>query len=63
MNNIRELRNELSSVFYGLKGGQIQPNTASQLSNACGKIISSLKVELQYFDQRKEKPKIPFLAA
>lgn len=63
MNNIRELRNELSSVFYGLKGGQVEPKTASQMTNAAGKIISSLKVELQYYDQRKEKPEIPFLGA
>jgi hypothetical protein len=31
------------------------------MNNSAGKIINSLKVELEYFALRKEKPNIPFL--
>jgi len=62
MNNIRDVRAELAAVFEGLKAGTIKPAEASELNNAAGKIINSLKVELEYYAQRKESPNIPFLA-
>lgn len=61
MKNITEVREQLSEVFAMLKAGSIQPGTATELNNAAGKIINSLKVELEYYSQRKEKPEIPFL--
>lgn len=62
MKNIREVRAELSQVFSDLKAGKLKAAEASELNNAAGKIISSLKVELEYYGQRKEKPEISFLA-
>lgn len=61
MKNITEVRAQLSEVFEMLKSGAIQPGTATELNNAAGKIINSVKVELEYYALRKEKPEIPFL--
>ncbi|VVE82662.1 hypothetical protein [Pandoraea sputorum] len=61
MKNIRDVRAELSKVFDDLKAGRLKPAEASELNNAAGKIINSLKVEIEYYALRKEKPKIDFL--
>ena len=61
MQNIKQLRNELSNVFTGLKDGSIEPKTATEMNNAAGKIINTVKVQLEYAALRKEKPEIDFL--
>lgn len=61
MKTIQELRDELVNVFHGIKSGAIKHADAAELNNSAGKIISSLKVELDYYALRKEKPSIPFL--
>lgn len=61
MKNITEVREQLADVFAQLKSGAISPGVATELNNAAGKIINSLKVELEYFSLRKEKPEIQFL--
>lgn len=61
MNNIKEVRNELSKVFDELKSGQLKSADAKELNNCAGKIINSLKVELEYHALRKETPQIDFL--
>jgi hypothetical protein len=61
MKNITDVRAELSKVFVGLKNGSINPSVASELNNSAGKIINSVKIELEYYALRKEKPEIEFL--
>ena len=61
MKNITDIRLELSSVFDGLKCGTISAKDAKELNNSAGKIINSLKVELEYYALRKEKPDIEFM--
>lgn len=61
MKNIHELRDQLSTVFAELKTGQLKPAIAAELNNAAGKIINSLKVELEYYNLRKETPEIDYL--
>jgi hypothetical protein len=61
MQNMNELRNELSKVFDGLKDGTIKPNEAAEMSNVAGKMINSTKVQIEYYALRKETPKIAFL--
>jgi hypothetical protein len=61
MRNIVELRNELASLFDDLKSGKIERNSAAEMNNSAGKIINSLKVELEYSALRKDKRKIEFL--
>lgn len=62
MNNLKELREELSEVFARLKGGSLDAKDAKELNNSAGKIINSAKVELEYYNLRKETPNIPFIS-
>ena len=61
MNNCDELRKELSQTFAQLKAGEIKPSEAAELANIAGKMISSAKVQVEYYALRKETPVIPFL--
>jgi len=61
MKNINELRENLCKLFDGLKNGEIEAKHAKEMNNAAGKIIGSLKVELEYADLCKIKPSIKFL--
>lgn len=56
-----QLRGELLSVFDGIKSGSIAVPVAKELVNTAGKIISSVKVQLEYAYLRKETPVIEFL--
>lgn len=59
--NITELRLELSESFASLKKDPKRLLQTKELSNAVGKIMSTLKVELEYAKMRKETPKIDFI--
>lgn len=62
MKNVEALRDELATVFAGLKAGTIKPSEAAELANLAGKMINSAKVQVEYYALRKEPPTIPFLA-
>lgn len=61
MKNVNELRDNLAEVFQSLKGGNMDPKTATELANLAGKMINSAKVQVEYYALRKEQPKITFL--
>lgn len=61
MKSIQQVREELAKVFEGVKNGTLNHKDAAELNNSAGKIISSLKVELEYYALRDEKPQIPFI--
>ena len=61
MQNMNELRRELSAVFAGLRDGNVKSSDASELANLAGKMINSAKAQLEYAALRKETPKIAFL--
>ena len=61
MKNMDEVREALSAVYQGLKAGTIKPHEACEMNNACGKIINTVKLELEYYALIKETPKIKFL--
>ncbi len=61
MNNAHNLRTELADVFAKLRAGEIKPNEAAELANLAGKMISSSKVQVEYYALRKEAPHIPWL--
>ena len=61
MKNAEELRDELAQTFAQLKAGAIKPSEAAELANLAGKMISSAKVQVEYFALRKESPRIAFL--
>lgn len=61
MKNIVVLRNELCELFENLKLGDIEPHIASEMNNSAGKIIHTLKVQLEYAALKNEKPEIEYL--
>ena len=61
MNNIVELRNELSELFGNIKRGETDVKQASEMNNCAGKIINSIKAELEYYSLTKQEPDIKFL--
>ena len=62
MKNMDEVRESLTTVYEGLKAGTIKHHDACEMNNACGKIIASIKVELEYYQMLKQAPpRIPFL--
>lgn len=61
MKNIEELRNNLSALFDQIKTGQMDVKAAAEMNNTAGKIISTLKVQLDYAALRKEAPEIDYL--
>lgn len=61
MKNITDLRTDLLQVYEGLRDGSIEVKTAKELSNSAGKIINSVRVELDYVGMRGETPNIDFM--
>jgi hypothetical protein len=61
MKSVDDLRIELAKVFQELRNGAIKPNEAAELANVAGKMISSAKVQIEYFALRKEAQRIGFL--
>ncbi len=61
MQNITELRISLADNYTKMKAGKMNIALGKELSNAAGKIINSLKVELEYHQLLGIKDKIEFL--
>lgn len=61
MKNVIDLRNELCAVFDEIRANEIDAPVARELVNAAGKIINSVRLELEYALLRKETPIIAFL--
>ncbi len=61
MKNVDELRGQLADVFAKLRAGEIKPGEAAELANLAGKMISSAKVQVEYYVLRKEQPRIKWL--
>lgn len=61
MENITELRKSLSHNYSQMKSGKMGLDIGKELANTAGKIINSLKVELEYNQMTGQKKKIDFL--
>lgn len=61
MTTITDIRNDLITVFNGLRDGTMEAKDAFEINNTAGKIISSAKVQLAYAALRGERPDIDFL--
>ncbi len=61
MKSATQLRHDLASVFDELRAGAIDTKQASELANLAGKMISSAKAQLEYYELTGQKPVIPFL--
>lgn len=61
MQNIEDLRASLADNYTKMKAGKMGLNMGKELSNTAGKIINTLKVELEYNTLLKIEKKIDFL--
>ena len=61
MKNAKEMREELSRLYDDLWADKIEHKIAAELTNVCGKMISSSVAQVKYMQQRKEQFKIDFL--
>jgi len=61
MQNITELRTSLSDNYTKMKSGKMSLGVGKELANTAGKIINSLKVELEYNQLLNIKNEIDFL--
>ena len=59
--NVTELRNDLLAVYAGLRNKEIDNMDAKEAANLAGKVIGSVKIQLQVAVLAKEVPNIPFL--
>lgn len=62
MQNVSEMRDELSELFRELRANKIDRKDVKEMTNICGKMISSAMVQVKYYAERKEVPQIPFLS-
>lgn len=62
MQNITELRTSLADNYENMKSGSMNLKLGKELANTAGKIINSLKVELEYNSMMDIKKEIPFLS-
>lgn len=61
MQNIKQLRESLADNYEKIKSKKMDLKTGKELANTAGKIINSLKVELEYNQLIGTKKKIEFL--
>ena len=56
-----DLRTVLCETIAAVRNKTMPPDAADAISNASGKIIASLRVELEYRKMRGEVPVLPFI--
>lgn len=61
MQNIEELRSSLADNYENMKAKTMDLKLGKELANTAGKIINSLKVELEYNSMMDIKKEITFL--
>lgn len=59
--DITGLRNELLDLFDKLRSGRVKPAMAKEINNTAGKVIGSVKVQLEYCKLAQIKPDIAFI--
>jgi hypothetical protein len=61
MKNVEELREFLTKELQRVSDGEITPAAANASANLTGKILSSVKLELEYNKMTGHNPNISFL--
>jgi hypothetical protein len=61
INNVVDLRNALLENFDQMKSGELDVKTGKELTNALGKVMNSVKIELSQNIFLERKNKIGFL--
>ena len=60
--NSNELREFGCEVLAELRNKELHANIGKEIYNGMGKVINSVKMELEYAHITKQAPNIPFLA-
>lgn len=61
MSNIADLRADLVKLYDDLNNDNIDPEKASLLTNCAGKIIGTIRVEIEYAELRDESIDIEYM--
>lgn len=61
MKNVSKMRDNLSDLYNDLRNGKADRKDVKELTNICGKMVSSAMVQVKYYAERKETPQIAFL--
>lgn len=61
MQNITDLRKSLAENYEQMKAKEMDIKLGKELANTAGKIINSIKVEMEYNQMFDKKKKIDFL--
>jgi hypothetical protein len=61
INTINDLRDSLANELKRISSGETTPASANAYANICGKILSSVKLELEYNKMVGTTPKIDFI--
>jgi hypothetical protein len=59
--DINELREQLLDAFDWVKADPRRANQVKEMANTAGKVIGTVKCQLEYALLRNEQPEIPFL--
>lgn len=61
MSTIKNLRDDLMNVFSQLRSGEVDVKVAAEMNNTAGKVINTIRAELEYATLRGESPDIEFM--
>jgi len=61
MKNMKDVRNKLVELCKSLEDGSLDIKTVGEMHNGIGKIINTVRTQLEYSKLRKEKPQIDFM--
>ena len=61
MIDIKQLQEILLQNIVSLDADEVETNKVAVLAKACEVMVSSVKVQLQYSEARKEQPLLEFL--
>ena len=59
--DINDLRDQLLDAYDEVKRDPRRANQVKEMANAAGKILGSLKLQMEYAALRGEEPDIPFM--
>ena len=59
--NINELRSQLLEAFDWVRSDPRRANQVKEMTNTAGKILVSIRTEVEYCLLRGEEPEIPFM--
>lgn len=61
MKNIVDLRDDLVKLFDDIKSNSVDHKKAKEMNHCAGKIMTSLKIQMDYARLHKKKIKVEFM--